>query len=774
MAEIIFVTNMEPHYVGMRDALNAIEDKEISNAVEVIQINDSEQWNGYWKQKLQGAKFFFCTWMGTGLSCDYLKKASAFLQQKKLCHLFDIIDPGDDKMDYGLQEEQKSLLKEYLACGGLKNYQNLCLYLVAAFTQQKGAYKLPEHLPWCGIYHPEFKHEFVELDAYLAKHYDSSKPTVGFIFSREDWLWQRLAYQNEIIKAIEAQNCNVIAVFSTTMPNEKTGAVSLATAFERFFYKNGLPCIDVLINPFVFSLTVTGFLKLRDLQQLGVPVLQVVNTYMPSKWWQQSMVGLTPNEVSYAVCMPEFDGALHSVPVSTNEEREDGTHYRMPLADRIDMLARKARKLASLRYKKPCEKKIAIVFHNYPPTNSNIGSAASLDSIESVRLLLEEMQKQGYRLDNIPTGSQSFINDITAHATNDRRFISEALLEKADGKLVHRELSYRFFIGNTCGCTKHVPFDTESFRNRIFWKNLQEYDAKSKLDSMQEWVTSRISLEEIMDATGRFLDLVGAGRGQIFLTDDLFSQEAKSYRSCKREVLNWCNEKNRTEEGVVQVFMPLHYQLHRMGYCMVAGVDEMFRTGILETFFRNICYALENYIQRKQYQEVNLKLQKLYRIDQLTGIYNRFGMEDLGQKFYEKNCEYHVNTKFIFCDINRLKYINDTYGHKAGDWVIRKTGEALGRLTAEDSLPFRFGGDEFLLLTREESGITAESIRQSIAVVCGEETSPIRESLEVSIGVILAPWDSEYNMDVYLNQADEAMYEEKKMYHEKYGDRRRR
>lgn len=82
-------------------------------------------------------------------------------------------------------------------------------------------------------------------------------------------------------------------------------------------------------------------------------------------------------------------------------------------------------------------------FHNYPPTNSNIGSAASLDSIESVRLLLEEMQKQGYRLDNIPTDSQSFINDITAHATNDRRFISEALLEKADGKL--EKLDYKSF-----------------------------------------------------------------------------------------------------------------------------------------------------------------------------------------------------------------------------------------------------------------------------------------------------------------------------------------
>ena len=53
------------------------------------------------------------------------------------------------------------------------------------------------------------------------------------------------------------------------------------------------------------------------------------------------------------------------------------------------------------------------------------------------------MQKQGYRLDNIPTDSQAFVKDITAHATNDRRFISEALLETADGKL--EKLDYASF-----------------------------------------------------------------------------------------------------------------------------------------------------------------------------------------------------------------------------------------------------------------------------------------------------------------------------------------
>lgn len=72
-------------------------------------------------------------------------------------------------------------------------------------------------------------------------------------------------------------------------------------------------------------------------------MLQVYNVYMDFKWWEKNMVGLTANEVSYAVAMPEFDGIIHSVPVSTNEERDDGTHYRKPLLDRIDTLARKAK-----------------------------------------------------------------------------------------------------------------------------------------------------------------------------------------------------------------------------------------------------------------------------------------------------------------------------------------------------------------------------------------------------------------------------------------------
>ena len=58
-------------------------------------------------------------------------------------------------------------------------------------------------------------------------------------------------------------------------------------------------------------------------------------------------------------------------------------------------MVNKARKWAVLRRKKNADKKVAIIFHNYPPRNSNIGSACAIDSIESIRLFLQDLKNQG-------------------------------------------------------------------------------------------------------------------------------------------------------------------------------------------------------------------------------------------------------------------------------------------------------------------------------------------------------------------------------------------
>lgn len=436
MEKLLFITNMEPNKTGMLKAVEELyrEQRLPEGLFFIEQINDSEVYGKTWEKLLSEADFVLFTWMGTGLGSDILKKCSVFMQKHKIRHRFHVMDAGKDVLNYGVSEEEVDMIRQYFACGGLKNYKNLCLWLAHEFCGLDCQFADPVALPWAGIYHPEIDKE-IGLEEYLKNYCRPDRPTVGYIFSREDWLWNKLDCQAEIVRAVEKQGCNAIAIFTTTMKNEALGAYGLAENLQRFFCREGKTIIDVLINPFVFSLTVTGFLQLQDIQKLGVPVLQVYNVYMNYQWWEKNMVGLTANEVSYAVAMPEFDGVLHSVPVSTNEENEDGTHYKKPLPARIDMLARKAKKWGLLRHKANKDKKVAIVFHNFPPDNGHIGSAASLDSIESIRLLLRTLSDLGYQVDTLPEDTKEFMADMTAHATNDRRYISEKLLEQAYGRI---------------------------------------------------------------------------------------------------------------------------------------------------------------------------------------------------------------------------------------------------------------------------------------------------------------------------------------------------
>ncbi|MDY6087461.1 MAG: cobaltochelatase subunit CobN, partial [Succiniclasticum sp.] len=436
MAKLLFITNMEPDKTGMLMAATELYQEQIlpADLFFIKQINDSEVWSKTWENMLSQADFVLFTWMGTGLGSDILKKCSAFMHQHKIRHFFRVLDPGKDVLSYGLKEQELTTIKRYFACGGLKNYKNLCLWLARNFCAIPCECEEPLPMPWAGIYHPDVE-EGLSLAEYRQRYCRPDRPTVGYIFSREEWLWNKLETENEIIRAVERQDCNIIALFTTTMKNKDIGAYGLAENLQRWFCQDGRTIIDVLINPFVFSLTVTGFLQLQDFQKLGVPVLQVYNVYMDYQWWEKNMVGLTANEVSYAVAMPEFDGIIHSVPVSTNEEKEDGTHYKKPLGSRIDMLARKAKKWGLLRHKENKDKKVAIIFHNFPPDNGHIGSAASLDSIESIRLLLRTLSDLGYQVDTLPEDTKEFMADMTAHATNDRRYISEKLLEQAYGRI---------------------------------------------------------------------------------------------------------------------------------------------------------------------------------------------------------------------------------------------------------------------------------------------------------------------------------------------------
>lgn len=447
MAKLLFVTNMEQQHTMMNKAKNALcEEGLLTVPAESALLTDVELWGEVWEKTLLSSDMILFTWMGTGLNTKFLKKSSEFMQKHNIKHLYLIADPGDDVLEYGITPGEKTKIQQYIAYSGQANYRNLWLWLSCQFSQAACDYQEPQQLPWHGIYHPGSSDAFTDVASYRQQFCSPDRPTIAMIFSREEWIWGSLEYQAELIREIERQGYNPLVVFSNNLNNPESGAPGLTEAFGKYFYDRGQVIIDVLINTFVFSLTVTRFLELKVIQDLGVPVLQAYNLYNSYAWWQESFTGMSASEISYAIAMPEFDGIIHAVPVSTREEKADGTHAKQPISERIQMLVCKAGKWGRLRHKPNREKKVGIVFHNYPPTNSNIGSASCLDSPESIRLLLAEMIERGYQVDHLPANSQTFMEELISHATNDRRFITEKQIAEADGKLMAEQYG-QFFAG---------------------------------------------------------------------------------------------------------------------------------------------------------------------------------------------------------------------------------------------------------------------------------------------------------------------------------------
>ncbi len=465
MKSILCITNMESSATGLFQARGALAIG--PETLDVVPTNDEETFSALWKEKASRAGFVLILWMGTGLACDFLQKLHVFLNEKEIPFLIRVTDLEKDKEKGAISEEQATRIKNYLACGGLVNYVNLLKYAFSSFCERSMDFEEPREMPYWGYYVPGEKQPIQDSKVFAEKYMEMGKPTVGLIFSREDWLWDNLDWQPALIRIFQKHDMNVVAVFTSTSDYSGNGTPTLGQNLRKCFFLNGKPFIDVLINPFLFGLTTAGFVKLEDLQTLGVPILQVYNTYLNYAWWESHFAGLTANELSYAVAMPEFDGIIHALPISTQEVREDGTHYHQPMPERMEALARRARKWAMLSHKKNAEKKVAIIFHNYPPDNSHIGSASQLDSIESVRRLLVRLKETGYQVDRIPADSQAFIDEVTAHATNDRRYISTELLDHADGKISSADYK-KFFATLPEKTQQHLEKDWGEAPGEVF------------------------------------------------------------------------------------------------------------------------------------------------------------------------------------------------------------------------------------------------------------------------------------------------------------------
>jgi len=163
----------------------------------------------------------------------------------------------------------------------------------------------------------------------------------------------------------------------------------------------------------------------------------------------------------------------------------------------------------------------------------------------------------------------------------------------------------------------------------------------------------------------------------------------------------------------------------------------------------------------KQMEE---KLQTLSLMDELTGIYNRRGFFTLVEHQLKLSKRHKKGIFMLYADVDNLKEINDTYGHKEGDMALIDTANILKYNYRESDIIARIGGDEFVVIPVGAAGDKVEIISsrlQKAIEVHNSKTNRVYK-LSISAGITYYNPQNPCSIDELLLHGDKAMYEQKR------------
>ena len=151
--------------------------------------------------------------------------------------------------------------------------------------------------------------------------------------------------------------------------------------------------------------------------------------------------------------------------------------------------------------------------------------------------------------------------------------------------------------------------------------------------------------------------------------------------------------------------------------------------------------------------------------DPLTGLYNRRFLEATLEQELHRSSRHHTGLGVIMADIDKFKLFNDSFGHTAGDIVLKEVGALLRRSVRTEDIVCRYGGEEFLIVlpdtTLESVRERAETMREAIANLELQHAGHALGKITVSLGLSFSQ-DGVLAPDILLRYADEALYESKR------------
>ncbi len=279
---------------------------------------------------------------------------------------------------------------EYMRFGGDDNLTAFLAYLYReAGGHLTAEIPKPKAQLEVGIYHPDADAPFATLDAYQQWYQQQGlapegAPTAAITFFNSNYMHQDMAHIDALIRAIEARGLAVLPVFTWPLPKA-----------DHLLLRDGKPVAQVLL---ALNLLMPSPENNAWLERTGMHILNLMTTTESHATWDASESGLPVGRIPIQLGTAERTGASEPLLIATTEVTSDGVNRLMPVPDRIEAAAERARRWARLATAPNADKRVALIYFNNPPGKGTLG-ASYLNLMPSLSNILSRLQKEGYAVE---------------------------------------------------------------------------------------------------------------------------------------------------------------------------------------------------------------------------------------------------------------------------------------------------------------------------------------------------------------------------------------
>lgn len=392
-----------------------------------------------------------------------------------------------------------------------------------------------------------------------------------------------------------------------------------------------------------------------------------------------------------------------------------------------------------------------------------------------------------YHLPTITTSTPDFDQMAKVIASVTERWEGEGSDELSAS--VHK-IPYKLLLKDSCGCSTSTLEEANKITTHLYGDNMDYF---MHMQEMGRLTSRAITISDAKELPDLLTDHLRLWKDQMFFvgltsSEDRIDNIFYSWKD-KSDTVNRVYNPDRAiphQHEIMSSSSGINYLL----FSYLSSSDESFGyvcTGTDSISFRKqqrfeemgsyLSSIIHSVVYNDKLLKMNDKMRDLSEKDYMTGLYNRRGFL---ARVYDmikdpENKDKYFN--YVTMDLDNLKTVNDLYGHSDGDLVIKALADAIQARVYKNGISSRFGGDEFafVILSSEALEGTESKLRDEIehAASCDESIAGKPYKILASVGLVSCPVSSfdpekpEAVLEPVMNTADEKMYADKQIRHER-------